>query len=349
MSFRPSTEYQLDFLKQLQRIFNEGEFVATYKFALLHALADICVERNAAVDGSLHVPLRLLGEKFLELYWHHAEPYGKSIDAVLKQNTKGQAQIVRHLEEVRSAYPTIAQFRRSNDWQAAVTFASSQIRKMPLWRLQVLGGIPTEYLYANRVIIDGGIVLKPGVADSLRAFYPLVLHLVRGHWVSHIRRIPANTGLVGEHADLEYFLFGTQRAVLEKAAPVLLQLQAGQCFYCRKPVKAEWQVDHFIPWSRYPRDLGHNFVLAHAACNQHKSDTLAARVHLEHWQARNSEHAKVLVDELGDTFVCDAGVSDHVARWSYGLDIAVSARFWLRGREYEAWVGGAIPGFFPDH
>ncbi len=30
-------------------------------------------------------------------------------------------------------------------------------------------------------------------------------------------------------------------------------------------------IDHFIPWSRYPIDLGHNFVLAHAGCNSAKA------------------------------------------------------------------------------
>lgn len=336
MTFQPSTEYQLDFLKRLQRIFNEGEFVATYKFALLHALADICVEHDAAADGSLHVPLRCIGEKFLELYWHHAEPYRETGtgSGVLKQNTKGQAQIVSRLEDARASFPTISRFRRSEDWKPAVTFATAQIKDMPLWRLQTLGGVKGDFLYVNE-IVDHGIILKPGVAASLRAFYPLVLHLVRGHWISHIRRIPANSYLVGDHADLEYFLFGTQRGALEKARPVLDDLQAGCCFYCRKPMRGDWQVDHFIPWARYPRDLGHNFVLAHASCNQQKSDTLAGRVHVENWLARNAEAAPRLTAELGESFLCDEATSRRIARWSYELDASAAAQLWLRSRHYE--------------
>lgn len=334
MSLPPTPQFQLDFLKQLQRIFNEGEFVATYKFALLHALADICIERDAHADGSLHIPLRNLGEKFLELYWHHAKPYGEDGDGILRQNTKGQAQIISHLEDARHRHPTIAQFRRSPQWNAAVKFAGTQIRTMPLWRLQTLSGAPGDFLYANE-LIDQGIVLKPGVADCLRAFYPMVLHLVRGHWISHIRRIPANNSLVGEHADLEYFLFGTQRAVLEKAQPVLEHLQSGCCFYCGKPMQGDWQVDHFVPWARYPRDLGHNFVLAHAACNRHKSDMLAARPHVDHWLARNADHGDALSRELDQTFLCDAQTSTRIARWSYELDASSAARLWLRARQYE--------------
>ena len=36
-------ERQVYFLKQLQRVLSEGSFVASYKFALLHALADLAV------------------------------------------------------------------------------------------------------------------------------------------------------------------------------------------------------------------------------------------------------------------------------------------------------------------
>ena len=40
MTAPPDDRGQLDFLQHVQRIFDEGEFVATYKFALLIALVD---------------------------------------------------------------------------------------------------------------------------------------------------------------------------------------------------------------------------------------------------------------------------------------------------------------------
>ena len=47
---------ELEFLRKLQRLLAEGDFVATYKFALLNALADLSLEREPAADGSLRVP-----------------------------------------------------------------------------------------------------------------------------------------------------------------------------------------------------------------------------------------------------------------------------------------------------
>jgi hypothetical protein len=38
-----SADEQLAFLRQLQRLLDEGSFVASYKYALLHAIADLCV------------------------------------------------------------------------------------------------------------------------------------------------------------------------------------------------------------------------------------------------------------------------------------------------------------------
>ena len=41
---KPLPEAQLVFLSKLQRLFAEGDFTATYKFALLVSLADLAVE-----------------------------------------------------------------------------------------------------------------------------------------------------------------------------------------------------------------------------------------------------------------------------------------------------------------
>jgi hypothetical protein len=326
----PATEFQLAFLRQLQRLFNEGEFVATYKFALLHAIADLCVERADDPNGQLHLPLRDLGEKFVELYWQHAAPYRDGL--VIRQNTGEQAAIVNELRALRETHKTLATFRSSADWQRSVSSAASLLKRMPLWKLQTLAGRQDEFLYPNRPV-ENGILLRPGVAHCLRMFYPLVLQLVRTQWMSHIRRIPGNYKVVDEY-DLEDFLFGSHRKALQPALEVLLEIQHGNCLYCGEPLDGSAHVDHFIPWSRYPRDLAHNLVLAHDKCNLAKRDTLAARVHVERWLARNEAQGALISKELGSAFLCDAGTSLRVARWSYEIDAQADANLWLRGKDY---------------
>lgn len=54
----PSAEAQLVFLAKLQRLFTESDFTATYKFALLMALADLAVELGADDGEELLVSIR---------------------------------------------------------------------------------------------------------------------------------------------------------------------------------------------------------------------------------------------------------------------------------------------------
>jgi 5-methylcytosine-specific restriction endonuclease McrA len=104
-----------------------------------------------------------------------------------------------------------------------------------------------------------------------------------------------NLDVLGETADLNEFLFGSERNNLAVVRPVLLDLQRGRCFYCQGGMAARSaHVDHFIAWSRYPTDLAHNFVLADDRCNNRKRDRLPAVEHLERWSetpptARNSQ------------------------------------------------------------
>jgi len=87
--------------------------------------------------------------------------------------------------------------------------------------------------------------------------------------------------------NLTEFLFGRDRNAITTARPVLFDIQQGQCFYCHKSLNETGEVDHFIPWARYPNDLGHNFVLAHSKCNNAKRDHLAAEQHKERWFEQN--------------------------------------------------------------
>ena len=89
-------------------------------------------------------------------------------------------------------------------------------------------------------------------------------------------------------------------------------------------------MDHFVPWSRYPVDLGHNFVLAHATCNQDKSNRLAACDHLDRWCRRNAE----LGEQLSAAFtrsglVHDLEASRRVARWAYAQTAASDGHVWV--------------------
>ena len=80
---------ELEFLTKLQRILSEGQFVASYKYALLLSLAELSVERESAPDGTLRIELGELAERFITLYWRQVAPFGGP--TMLAQNTGKQA------------------------------------------------------------------------------------------------------------------------------------------------------------------------------------------------------------------------------------------------------------------
>jgi hypothetical protein len=66
---KPTSEFQIQFLQNLQRLLSEGSFVATYKYALLLALADISVENGNDSGDPLPIKTSQIAEKFISYYW----------------------------------------------------------------------------------------------------------------------------------------------------------------------------------------------------------------------------------------------------------------------------------------
>ena len=324
----PSASEQLTFLDHIQRLFEEGEFVATYKFALLLAITELAVEHGNDSAETLDLPYDTIADKFLELYWPQVAPYqGGEQAGVLVQNSGRQAATVTLLYDIRSRYGTLPKARASQEWPDAVRKTVTLLKVMPLWRLQILRRQEVNFLYVPGPAAS--IRLLPGVMHNLRRFHGLLQQLGRSAWISHIRANPQNMQIIGHASDLEQVLFGTDRACLAVARPVLREIQADTCFYCRQPLQDAGEVDHFIPWARYPRDLGHNFVLAHRLCNNDKRDLLAATTHLANWRNRNAVHSATLASELGDHFVCDEATTLRVAKWSYSHAYATAAQSWI--------------------
>ncbi len=59
----PSAEAQLEFIRKLRRLLDEGSFVATYKYALLHAIADLCVTQGDDTGAPLTITTRDLADR----------------------------------------------------------------------------------------------------------------------------------------------------------------------------------------------------------------------------------------------------------------------------------------------
>jgi hypothetical protein len=329
----PSPEQQVLFLRNVQRLLNEGQFVASYKFALLHALADLAVLKGDDSGVPLDLETRDIAEAFTELYWIQCRPFelpGEKEPLILQQNTGKQAAVIQAIVEAQREHSgSLFRFRQSSPdrWRSLIAEVDVTVCIMPLWRLQTVGSETMDFLYDNTGK-GKKVTLKPGVAYCLRAFYGLLRDLIQGAWIRFVQKL--NAPRLGNITDLGTFLFGQDRTSLDAYRSVLMEIQEGDCFYCQKPLSKQTDVDHFIPWSRYPTDLGHNFVLSHPSCNHSKSDYLAAEAHLQAWVERvhtHGERLSSLFDEL--KLPHDRPASIRIAHWAYEQTEESQGQVWV--------------------
>lgn len=339
MNFHPpDAEAQIHFLVKIQRLLGEGRFVASYKFALIQALADLSVEKEMGLAAPLKLTASDIAEKFIQYYWRQSLPLaaGSGEKAfVLKQNTGSQATIVNIITSARaSAGGSLAKAQSDRKlWKNLVSNASQVIQKMPLWKLQVVGKGVDDFLYPQTG--KGSVIsLRPEAVFCLRQFHALIQSLIQGEWVRYIRSIGMNQNLLGEAVDLREFLFGSERESLKGYNQFLKDIQSGRCFYCGRRIEGKSDVDHFIPWAKYPVDLGHNFVLAHPDCNRSKRDYLAAENHLHNWVERNDRRQRDLAQFFDEKGILNSlSSSMQITCWAYEQAASSGAQVWVSGEE----------------
>lgn len=342
------TDHRGKFFEHLQHLLVEGEFVTTYKYALLIALTRWAVE-HADHDESVPVDVAALATHYVELYWPQTQPFcappsgfmaaesspshpaslDQSSSVLLQDRGHQESRVLRLIREAQHTHGLALHALASHSKRELFKQVRKSIRDMPLWRLQkIKGGDELNFLYEKGESCFE-IVFYPGVVGCLARFAPLIEEIVRAAWLCFV--LKCNGGLLGVPAtSLEDFLFPRDRRALDAYRPVLMDLQENLCFYCGREMK-KVHVDHFLPWSRYPRDLGHNFVLADSMCNTHKSDHLASVEHLEHWCQRNTEHGTQLARDFDQRHLPhDLSTLQSVARTLYQVTDDIQAPVWLR-------------------
>ena len=213
------------------------------------------------------VTTRQLAEKVVEPYWPQTAAFrGRT----LRQNSGRQAKIFTDIKAFRASLADppsslIQPGTRPPRFERLVHKVKWTLLLMPLPRLQIVGGETDPLLYqigwnldvTRRAVVeyqrsgtggsDNRILLYPSVGDHFVALNGLLRPLAHRGWSAMVAQL---NGL--DESRLEAFLFGADRPALRAITPHLLELQEGRCFYCGGRVGRTAEVDHFIPWSRYP-------------------------------------------------------------------------------------------------
>ncbi len=291
------------FAERLLVLLDRGGRSATYKFAVLIGLMDLCLEQSVA-DGSAPsmVTTYQLAEKVVALYWRQARPF--ETEQTLQQNSGSQAKIISLIvtfQGVHSPDPSSslhrAQLHARAAFEALLRDVEWVLIKMPLPKLQRIGRSSTPFIYkiawddevTRRQItapdFDNRILFVDRAADHLVRLTGLMRPLIQRQWTGMVAQLNGHPEF-----HLGQFLFGQERISLQPAREPLLAIQAGRCFYCEKPISKDPQVDHFLPWSRHADNGLDNLVIADRTCNSAKSDHLAAVEHIARWSEHLGRH-----------------------------------------------------------
>lgn len=267
-----SPDAALRFAERLLALLDSGRFTATYKFATLAALIDVCVE-SVGPDGKApeRVSARRVGRRVLELFWPHALPYtaGPGGYRYLRHSTQAGDLVAKvaafreqhglgagtGVDQARARFPS--DFARLED-QVAVT-----VIRMPLPKLQRFstsaGTKEVRFLYdyswpdevpearIRSASFDDTLYMQLGAGEWLVRLAGVLRPIVQQRWASFVADRSRD---VVDVAYLDDFLFGSTRASLARVRAPLLDAQGGSCFYCGMPARpsgAEVEVTGFEP------------------------------------------------------------------------------------------------------
>ncbi len=310
MPNEPSEHSAITFAENVLQLLDRGGFVATYKYAVLLGLIDLCLEGTTKTgEPPDTVTTRQLAEKVLELYWPQTRLFEKTnaTSDILLQNKGHQAKIVTAILEFKNRlnFPESNIFRARNEKYEAFGLLLDEIEwkliEMPLPRVQNLGGrnlavlyyiawdetierrkrMVTDYQRGRPSDFDNRITLLPGVGHYLVQLNGLLRPLIHREWIRMVAKINKL-----EISRLETFLFGMDRISTTRLRNGLVDLQDHRCFYCDDLLTRKVDIDHFIPWARYPDNGLDNLVVAHSVCNHKKRDFLASSGHVGKWLER---------------------------------------------------------------
>ena len=339
----------LAFAEKMLGLLRDGSFTATYKYAVILGLMDLSLEQSGRSGAAPSmVTTRQLAEKVVELYWTHTLPFER--DTVLKQNSRGQVKILNLIDEFRTKHPgasgaTSARAHRSEPtcFERLLCEVEWVLVKMPLPKLQRIGTELHPFIYQinwnddirkrdfHAADFDNRILFVHQAGDHLVRLAGLIRPFVQREWTERVSRINKD---VVQQSQLEDFLFGANRIALGRVRKDLRELQNGRCFYCGDEIRSSPQVDHFVPWSRYPNNGIENLVLTHSACNNAKRDHLASAEHVGKWAERSQrESTQLSTIARMNSWESHPERSFSVAQAIY-LRLPEGARLWQRAGDF---------------
>lgn len=192
----------LPFLEKILQLLGHGDYASTYKYAVLIALIDLCVE---AGEPPTSVTTEQVARRVIELYWPQVRPYDGG--RVLGQNCGVQANILANIERFRAQHPdlALAAAARQRGFEKLIRAVEWTLIEMPLPRLQKIDRSAEVFLYeigweegvTKRALgwsdrsFDNSVRFVPGAAASLVTLSSVLRPLILSQWSAMVVRLNA--------------------------------------------------------------------------------------------------------------------------------------------------------------
>jgi hypothetical protein len=267
-----------------------GLNMATYKVALARCLEDF------ARAGQNHVTMIELAEAFFDLYTVRLEA--------------GRPQLL-HPDRltVMERIVELHQASRLSREEAIIRVARDAFGDV-VPRFHTVGNVPVPVRFYDAS--SDGLVLSDAVFELFN--HPAARELdaelgARWDLLEAAFELKRDGGSLANDVRTIYLSSGHDRRPVTHLRPVLHGYQQGRCFYCGEMIPVgDGHVDHVIPRQFVQHDEPWNLVLAHALCNEQKSDLLPSMRSVtllvarnEHLIASNHPLKQRLVTQLGST------------------------------------------------
>lgn len=334
----PNDLPRLDPIQGILEVMERASMTGTNKLGLLLALLDLAPER---IEDNRPIAKEELTERYLDIHWEHARPYGKielrhssvrkkrNDDSVatdttvmqqiylLREQLEGQGhgglqdQI---LDVVHSRVGDTDWWDRS--WDSAVASTKKDLWRNPIDKLQNLPGAPEPFLYE---VIGQEVRFIPGVAETLTKFAGVLRPLVEFKFAEVVAKINRDRlGQIAEYQIHEH-LFGSDRSMPSRSMrDDLIEVQNNRCIYSNVPLDAgPKSLDHVMPWSRTRLSQIENFVITTRSVNSSKSDSLLGPDLVQKWLSHLDSHASQ-IGQIAEKHGWPSDL-DRVRRTSYNI------------------------------
>ena len=274
-------------IDQIEGVLNHDKKTATYKFALFRALAEIATQSpnsvNWLADGKVALPVRYVAEKWLQYYWGLIES-----ETFLPQINAETASSPKPIRFRKKLFLLVNTFRKIGGYSRFRSERNKALLSVDVQK--ILQGVMADICLAitNGPVEHSGQGLDTGKIFEYdtrlkQIIIPVDLWIELSHlgywvcqavilqWAEMVKNLDRNidvgyvVGLLLDKEDIR---------TTQEARKLFRKTQNLECVWTGKDLKAEFEVDHVIPFDLWHNNDLWNLMPSSKDANRQKSNRL---------------------------------------------------------------------------